>query len=255
MKALALRKNHVDRAQSRRLAAASAVSILVHGLASVLVPPMRLDLAPTAPPLEVVLLPPPAPPAVEPEAKSPQPPVRSEGKPAARSEEARTPPPAQRARERRPAPKPPAAQQEEPRVAEEPAPEQIEPPASVAIARPPEMPVPTPPSTPPAAPSEPSSPELLADYGKTVSELLARHREYPRVALARGWEGSVMMRLRVAPGGRLVDAFVEKSSGYEVLDEQALAMLKRVPALPEPPEALRDREFAILVPVVFRLQR
>jgi protein TonB len=63
------------------------------------------------------------------------------------------------------------------------------------------------------------------------------------------------MRLRVAPGGKLIDARVEGSSGHEVLDTQALEMVKRVPALPQPPESLRDREFAVLVPVVFRLER
>jgi protein TonB len=62
------------------------------------------------------------------------------------------------------------------------------------------------------------------------------------------------MRLRVAPGGKLIDAKVEGSSGHQVLDAQALEMVKRVPELPPPPESLRDREFGVLVPVVFRLQ-
>jgi hypothetical protein len=40
-----------------------------------------------------------------------------------------------------------------------------------------------------------------------------------------------------------------------VLDAQALEMVKRVPELPQPPEVLRNREFGVLVPVVFRLER
>ena len=32
-------------------------------------------------------------------------------------------------------------------------------------------------------------------------------------------------------------------------------MVKRIAELPPPPEGLRDREFTVLVPVVFRLQR
>ena len=56
-------------------------------------------------------------------------------------------------------------------------------------------------------------------------------------------------------GGKLIEAKVEGSSGHPVLDTQALEMVKRVAALPAPPEGLREREFAVLVPVVFRLER
>ena len=47
---------------------------------------------------------------------------------------------------------------------------------------------------------------------------------------------------------------VARSSGFPVLDEQALTMVKGTVPLPEMPAALRGREFAITVPVVFRLE-
>ncbi len=100
----------------------------------------------------------------------------------------------------------------------------------------------------------PSS-DLLSDYGQAISQVLARHKEYPRIAQMQGWQGAVTMRLRVAPSGRLLDAEVHTSSGYEVLDRQALAMASKAGHLPAPPEGLRDREIAVLVPVVFRLGR
>jgi protein TonB len=120
-----------------------------------------------------------------------------------------------------------------------------------------EFTVPPPPPPPVATIVEPPapSPDALAGYGRSVSQALARHREYPRLALMRGWEGSTTLRLRVAPGGRLAEAAVHQSSGHEVLDDQALAMVRRLGSLPLPPESLRDREFAVLVPVVFRLAR
>lgn len=96
---------------------------------------------------------------------------------------------------------------------------------------------------------------LLSAYGEAISQALARYKEYPRIAHLRGWQGAVTMRLRVAPSGRLLDAEVHTSSGYEVLDKQALAMASKVERLPAPPEELRDREIAVLVPVVFRLER
>jgi protein TonB len=63
------------------------------------------------------------------------------------------------------------------------------------------------------------------------------------------------MRLRVGATGRLLEAKVDSTSGHAVLDTQALDMVKRVAELPPPPEGLRGREFAVLVPVVFRLER
>ena len=97
--------------------------------------------------------------------------------------------------------------------------------------------------------------QLLAGYGKKISDVLARYKEYPRIAQMRGWEGSVTMRLRVAPSGRLVDAELYASSGYEVLDRQAIAMATRAAQLPVPPQGLAVGEVAVLVPVVFRLER
>jgi len=113
---------------------------------------------------------------------------------------------------------------------------------------PPVLPAPAPPETAPSA-------ELLAGYGKRVSDALSRYKEYPRIAQMRGWEGAVTMRLRVAPSGRLVDAQLYTSSGYEVLDKQAMAMATRAAQLPAPPEGLNGAEVAVLVPVVFRLER
>jgi periplasmic protein TonB len=114
------------------------------------------------------------------------------------------------------------------------------------------------PSLPPAtrAPAPGASPaELLFGYGHTISRALEPYKEYPRIAQMRGWQGSVTMRLRVAPSGRLIDAEVHASSGHEVLDRQALAMASKPERFPAPPEGLRDRELAVLVPVVFRLER
>lgn len=99
------------------------------------------------------------------------------------------------------------------------------------------------------------APELLEGYGKIISQRLARYKEYPRIAQMRGWEGSVTMRLRVAPSGHLIDAELHTSSGHEVLDKQALAMAIQARQLPVPPEELSGGEVAVLVPIVFRLER
>jgi protein TonB len=132
-------------------------------------------------------------------------------------------------------------------------------PLRVAPAAPEPLATPAPPSQPSVAlqaplPRAPSS-DLLSAYGHAISQILARHKEYPRIALMQGWQGAVTMRLRIAPTGRLLDAEVHTSSGYEALDRQALAMASKAEHLPPPPEGLRDRDVTVLVPVIFRLER
>jgi protein TonB len=229
----------------RRLLAALGLSLAVHAAAWqwARLPALTLDLP--EPTLEVAIVQKPA----------PQPPEA-----ASVEDVAKVQPP--------PQPVPQARRLPQPRVVAAPAPTPVPPsvaptPREAVITARPEAAAPVefaapPPPPPPVAKiaePQPPSPDALAGYGRSVSQALARHREYPRLALMRGWEGATTLRLRVAPGGKLAEAAVHQSSGHEVLDDQALAMVKRLGSLPLPPEALRDREFAVLVPVVFQLAR
>jgi periplasmic protein TonB len=96
---------------------------------------------------------------------------------------------------------------------------------------------------------------LLASYGQTLSRLLAKNQNYPRLAQIRRWEGMVRLRVLVAKKGSVASVVVTQSSGYEVLDDRAVEMVKEVSPLPDLPEGLRGREFSIIVPIVFRLER
>lgn len=46
--------------------------------------------------------------------------------------------------------------------------------------------------------------------------------EYPPGALAQGWDGQVLLRLRVSIDGNVQQVRVERSSGHEILDRAAL---------------------------------
>ena len=105
--------------------------------------------------------------------------------------------------------------------------------------------------TPPVRPQG----ELLAGYRARLAELFSRHQDYPRIAAMRGWEGEVRVRLRVARKGNLVGVQIDRSSGYEVLDQDALAMLERLSALPPLPDGVDGNEIQVVVPVNYRLKR
>ncbi len=231
----------------RRLGTAVMASLAVHAAAMLFsFPALRVSPFEPSPVLEVTLRDLHVPPAVAPEPGglvSPAPVPEKRVRPERRSRE-----PVPIARKSEPPVPSPAESVEEKRV------------GPPAVEVPVDSPVPEPqPASPPLAASAPTprvpQSELLFSYGQAISQALARYKEYPRIAQMQGWQGSVTMRLRVSPSGRLIDAQVHASSGHEVLDRQALAMASKPERYPAPPEALHDREIAVLVPVVFRLER
>lgn len=227
---------------------AVALSIGAHAAALLLLPGLgrnqtHLELPPLTATLRLL-------PAMRPAAEAPLPVAVSESRPAHRpavphTEERHatpvpTPVPAVRAAESpaavaAPAPGPETAAREEFQVREP------TPPA----------PAPRPAPTPP--PAVPDS-LVLDDYGRALADLLARQQQYPRLAALRGWEGEVRLRLLVARKGSLVAVEVVHSSGHEVLDQHALALIQGA-ALPAPPAALGDREIQVVVPIHYKLQK
>jgi periplasmic protein TonB len=67
-----------------------------------------------------------------------------------------------------------------------------------------------------------------------VSAWLAAHRTYPAQARERDEEGNVSVRFTVDRSGRVVEAVIVKPSGYSLLDEAALGLLRQAvfPAFP-----------------------
>ena len=119
------------------------------------------------------------------------------------------------------------------------------------------------PAPPPVAIAEPVRPApvreeadavrvLSATFSQQVSSKIKRFQRYPMVAQRRGWEGTAEVLVRFAPDGRVADIVLGKSSGREVLDEEAVNMVRRASPLPEAPQGLFGKE--IKVPIVFRLQ-
>lgn len=106
----------------------------------------------------------------------------------------------------------------------------------------------------PAAPQVAQG-SLLDAYRQRLTELFAGHQQYPAVAAQRGWEGEVRLRLCVARKGNLVSVHLDRSSGFAVLDQHALAMLDRLASLPPLPEGLEAGEIQVVVPINYRLRK
>lgn len=97
--------------------------------------------------------------------------------------------------------------------------------------------------------------DALGQYRRQLVELFARQHAYPRIAALRGWEGEVRLRLKVARKGNLLDIQLDHSSGFEVLDRDALALLEAYGSLPPLPEALESNEISVIVPINYKLKK
>jgi protein TonB len=134
----------------------------------------------------------------------------------------------------------------------------------------PDVPAPPPAPRPVAAPAPPApaaprgpvadvppAPREQPDFDWLKRYLLDKaraNRHYPSEARRNGWEGRVVVRFVIGGGGDLLKAEIVKSSGHDVLDEAALATLRRVTPVPVS-SAHRWTEVALTMPFDYRLSR
>ena len=93
--------------------------------------------------------------------------------------------------------------------------------------------------------------ELLAEVLRQARE---RHppKGYPQLARDNQWEGDVQVGVVVSASGG-VTLTLKGGSGYEVLDEQALELLRQAAQAVAVPRTLRGKDFAIDVRATYRL--
>jgi protein TonB len=143
----------------------------------------------------------------------------------------------------KPKPKP----EPEPDVAQEPALEPAQQQAAKAAA-------PVPPSVAPAAPSA-ADVARVANAKVTWQGMLEAHlrkfRKYPRSALRRNIEGTVLVRFRMDRDGEVLSYSVVRSSDHDVLDEAALDMIERADPLPPLPDEVPGESIEIIIPATF----
>lgn len=108
---------------------------------------------------------------------------------------------------------------------------------------------------PVSPPVEAVDPNLFDAYRLALINAAKRYKRYPVQAMERGWEGRVEIRVVIDVNGSIKSALVKISSRYQILDDQALEIVRKAfNALAQVRPAPRGREFTLDVPVVFELQ-
>lgn len=79
----------------------------------------------------------------------------------------------------------------------------------------------------PAPPPPPPAPEPVSEPIGGAGYLNNPAPEYPALAVRQGWQGTVLLRVRVLANGSVESAEVKQTSGKKLLDEEALRTVKR----------------------------
>lgn len=197
------------------------------------IPPMSIEFSSPAPAPAVTTAPPPsAPPAVIP----PPAPVVDELA-------AKKPP--------KPTPKPkitPPPQPPKPKAEAKPAEPKPTPVRQESVASPSPTPATPEASAPSTAPATPS----LTPPSATAGYLRNPAPEYPALAQRRGWEGRVLLRVRVLASGKPSEIQIQQSSGRDLLDEAAIQAVQRWSFVPAKRGDV-TQEGWVSVPIDFKL--
>lgn len=97
--------------------------------------------------------------------------------------------------------------------------------------------------------------EELRQYKLAIAIQARRFRRYPAHARERGWEGTTEIAVVVIDETPWPAVELEKSSGYSVLDDQALEMIRLASRAAFVPSSLRQRGVRFVLPVDFSLDQ
>lgn len=94
----------------------------------------------------------------------------------------------------------------------------------------------------------------LREYRLALAREARRFKRYPPVARERGWAGQVSVLVSVPLVGASPVISLAGSSGFELLDNQALEMIGLAARSVSLPDTLRGSAFSMLLPVRYSLE-
>lgn len=95
----------------------------------------------------------------------------------------------------------------------------------------------------------------LADWQSQLLGHLKTYLRYPRQARRSRQEGAVFVTVTVDRRGNVLDADVDRGSGYPALDNEAVATVRRGSPVPPPTADIRGNPVTVTIPIQFSLRR
>lgn len=94
----------------------------------------------------------------------------------------------------------------------------------------------------------------VSKYSRIVQQRIVDNITYPSAGRNAGFQGTVKLNIKLSFKGELLEAKIKKSSGYKVLDDDALETARSIsPYYPLFPPAIASQDLWIEVPIVYLL--
>ena len=93
-----------------------------------------------------------------------------------------------------------------------------------------------------------------ANWQSSLVAHINRHKRYPAEARAHKVEGIVSIEFTLDRSGQILSSRVIHSSGSPILDEEAVALLRRAAPLPSPPQEVPPEGVRLALPIHFRMR-
>lgn len=93
----------------------------------------------------------------------------------------------------------------------------------------------------------------VVSYSRIIQKRIMDNLTYPFSAKEAGFQGPATLKLHLSYQGELLDVSVEKSSGYKILDDNAINVAKQIYSYPPFPASVDSKELWIDIPIVYSL--
>jgi pilus assembly protein CpaC len=107
-------------------------------------------------------------------------------------------------------------------------------------------------STPPES-QTPVDPVL--GYRQIIQKRIMENLTYPAQALQAGFQGMVKLSLHISYLGELLGVVVKETSGYKILDDNAVSVATSISTYPPFPPSIEETELKLDVPIIYKLDK
>jgi pilus assembly protein CpaC len=89
-------------------------------------------------------------------------------------------------------------------------------------------------------------------YMRIIQNRILENLSYPTTAKEAGFQGTAKLSLHLSYRGDLLDVDVKDSSGYKILDDNAVAAAKSISEYPPFPPSIASEDLWIEIPIIYR---
>lgn len=97
------------------------------------------------------------------------------------------------------------------------------------------------------------TPSALQGYAQIIQKRILENLIYPASAKEAGFQGTIKLSLHLSYQGELLDVIIKDSTGYKVIDDNAVSVVKGISPYPPFPPSIDSKELWIDVPITYQL--